>query len=98
MRNLSIRTKFFILILLLVIGFGAIISITWFMVNKNLTLSKESNLASVISKTISNINNNILTIQVLEKEFMKKKDLKYVSSIDELNNKIYRDIKDKLIN
>ena len=68
------------------------------MVNKNLTLSKESNLASVISKTISNINNNILTIQVLEKEFMKKKDLKYVSSIDELNNKIYRDIKDKLIN
>jgi len=73
-------------------------SITWFMVNKNLTLSKESNLASVISKTISNINNNILTIQVLEKEFMKKKDLKYVPSIDELNNKIYRDIKDKLIN
>ncbi len=94
MKNLTIRTKFFILIGLLVIGFGAIIFITWYMINQNLAITNENNTVKAISKKIDTINKDMLSIQILEEEFIAEKNLKYVSSINKLIDKINKNIND----
>ncbi len=96
MRNLTIRTKFLVLIGLLVIGFGAIIFTTWYMINQNFTITNENNTIKAISEKMNNVNRDILSIQILEEEFVAKKDLKIVSSIDKLIDRINKNINDIL--
>ncbi len=92
MKNLKIKTKFFILTVLIVIGFSFMLGITWNMIEKNLKISKENVLAGKVSKIVNEIDEHILYMRILAEEFITKKDITYVNNIKELINKTIKDI------
>ncbi len=96
MRNLKISTKFFILTILIVLGFTVTIGLTWYMVNKNLALSHESKVAGETSSIINQLDEEILSIRISAEEFATKKDLKYVSKIQKVTDKLLKEIDDIL--
>ncbi len=92
MKNLKIKTKFFILIVLILIGFLSMFGITWNMIEKNLALSRENILAGKISKIINEMDEHILYMRILAEEFITKKDINYVNSVKDLANETIKDI------